>query len=210
MAFSNATGFRIDRSTFNDVQGNYYQKTNVHGAQDVPNRTAYHNSGVRREISRCYPGTRETALGTISNWIGNPTSHCLWLHGPAGTGKSSIAYTIAEQCRSDGTLGATYFFIRGTTSGPPPFFPTLAFQLTLAVPDLRDPLWAMLCEDPTIFDRSMSEQLDKLIVRPFLRLARRPARVVIVIDGLDECDCTGGAAIQAEIARLVLGLGEHS
>ncbi|KAF8872274.1 hypothetical protein BD779DRAFT_1452926 [Infundibulicybe gibba] len=178
--------------------------------KDHIHTAAYHNSGVRREISRCYPGTRETALETISNWIKNPTSHCLWLHGPAGTGKSSIAYTVAEKCRLDGTLGATYFFIRGTTSGRPPFFSTLAYQLTLAVPDLRDPLWAMLCEDPTVFDRSMSEQLDKLIVQPFLRLARRPAHVVIVIDGLDECDCTGGAAIQADIARLVLGLGEHS
>ncbi|KAF8872115.1 hypothetical protein BD779DRAFT_423675 [Infundibulicybe gibba] len=171
---------------------------------------AYHNSGARREISRCYPGTREAALKTISDWIADQASHCLWLHGPAGTGKSAIAYTVAEQCHSDQTLGAGYFFIRGSTDKPPPFFPTLAYQLVLAIPNLCGPLWTTLCEDPTVFDRSMSEQLDKLIVQPFLKLVDRPAHIVIVIDGLDECDCVGGAAIQADIVRLVLGLGKHS
>ncbi|KAF8870573.1 hypothetical protein BD779DRAFT_1392035, partial [Infundibulicybe gibba] len=126
---------------------------------------AYHNSGVRREISRCYPGTREAALKTISDWIKDPASHCLWLHGPAGTGKSAIAYTVAEQCRLDGTLGASYFFVRGSTSRPHSLFPTLAYQLALAIPELHDLLWAMLY-DPTVLDRSMGEQLDALIVQP--------------------------------------------
>ncbi|KAF8868826.1 hypothetical protein BD779DRAFT_1459041, partial [Infundibulicybe gibba] len=154
---------------------------------------AYHNSGVRREISSCHPGTHEVALKTISDWVENPSSRCLWLHGPAGTGKSAIAlghattYTVAERCRLDRTLGATYFFIKGSTSGPPPIVPTLAYQLALAVPNLRDPLCTALYKDPTVLDRSMSEQLDTLIVRPLLMLSNRPAHIVIVIDGLDEC-----------------------
>ncbi|KAF8873731.1 hypothetical protein BD779DRAFT_1651953 [Infundibulicybe gibba] len=174
---------------------------------------AYYNSGVRREISRCYPGTREAALKTISNWIEGSPSHCLWLHGPAGTGKSAIAYTVSEKCRVDGTLGASYFFVRGSTNTSPHFFPTLAYQLMLAVPDLRGPLWTMLCEDPTVLDRSMGEQLDKLIVQPFLslRVANRPTRVqVIVIDGLDEFDCIDGETIQGNIVRMVLSLGIQS
>ncbi|KAF8872916.1 hypothetical protein BD779DRAFT_318286 [Infundibulicybe gibba] len=173
-------------------------------------RAAYYDSGVQREISRCYPGTREAALKTISDWTANPISHCLWLHGPAGTGKSAIAYAAAEQCRLNGTLGASYFFSRGSSDRPSLFFPTLAYQLMLAVPDLRGPLLEALCEDPTFHDRSMSEQLDKLIVQPFLRVANRPACTVIVIDGLDECDCINGATIQGNIAQLILGLGKHS
>ncbi|KAF8877485.1 hypothetical protein BD779DRAFT_1397389, partial [Infundibulicybe gibba] len=64
--------------------------------------------------------------------------------------------------------------------------------------------------DPTVLDKSMSEQLDMLIIQPLLTLSNQPAHTVIVIDGLDECDCTRGPAIQADIVRLILGLGEHS
>ncbi|KAF8877489.1 hypothetical protein BD779DRAFT_1693506 [Infundibulicybe gibba] len=231
MAFSNATDFQIDRSTFNDIRGDYNQRIqldfnqqiNVHARdQDIPNRlysvmknhistAAYHNSGMRREISSCHPGTREVALKIISDWAEDPASHCLWLRGPAGTGKSAIAYTIAERCRLDRTLGATYFFARGSiTNSPPHFFPTLAYQLALAVPDLRDPLCTALCEDPAVLDKSMSEQLDTLIVQPLLTLSNQPEHTVIIIDGLDEYDCTRGPAIQTDIVRLILGLGEHS
>ncbi|KAF8872902.1 hypothetical protein BD779DRAFT_318004 [Infundibulicybe gibba] len=221
--FPDAYGFQIYESEFNHIGGDYNrtQNLNFSGDQDIRKRIhslmekhirtdAYHNSGVRREISRCYPGTRETALETISNWIEDPASHCLWLHGTAGAGKSAIAYTVAEQCRLDRTLGASYFFIRGSANKSSSFFPTLAYQLALAVPDLRGPLWAMLCEDPTVLDRSMGEQLDKLIVQPFLKLADRPARTVIVIDGLDECDCIDGASIQGNIVRMILGLERQS
>ncbi|KAF8873386.1 hypothetical protein BD779DRAFT_298149 [Infundibulicybe gibba] len=222
--FPSARGFQIHESEFTDVGRDYHRTQNfnfnsgdqdirkrIHSAMEKHLRTdAYYNSGVRREISRCYPGTREAALKTISDWIANPASHYLWLNGPAGTGKSAIAYTVAEKCRLDRTLGASYFFIKSSTSNPPPLFSTLAYQLALAVPELCDPLWAMLCEDPTVLDRSMDEQLDKLIVQPFLRLANRPARVVIVIDGLDECDCTDGATIQGNIIRMILGLGTRS
>ncbi|KAF8868341.1 hypothetical protein BD779DRAFT_1423868, partial [Infundibulicybe gibba] len=57
---------------------------------------------------------------------------------------------------------------------------------------------------------SMSEQLEKLIVQPFLTLSDQPAHTVIIIDGLDECDCTRGPTIQADIVQLILDLGERS
>ncbi|KAF8879730.1 hypothetical protein BD779DRAFT_1627957 [Infundibulicybe gibba] len=211
---SDASGFQIYGCELTDVHRDYhhYQIFNPSRDQDIRKRIhsamekhihtdAYYNSGVRREISRCYPGTREAALETISRRIEDPASHCLWLHGPAGAGKSAIAYTIAEQCRLDRTLGASYFFIRGSANKPPSFFPTLAYQLALAIPDLCDPLWAILCEDPTVLDRSMEEQLDKLIVQPFLRLANRPARTAIVIDGLDECDRIDGTVSREILCR---------
>ncbi|KAF8873728.1 hypothetical protein BD779DRAFT_1414696, partial [Infundibulicybe gibba] len=169
---------------------------------------AFHDSGARRDPSSCYPGTRKIALQTIYHWIENPAaSHCLWLHGPAGTGKSAISQAVAEQCHRDQTLGASYFFTRGSTSGPPPLFSTLAYQLMKAVPDLDGHLWEMIREDQTVFQRSMSEQLDKLIVRPFLKLTNRPTHIVIIIDGLDECDNT---TVQGEIVRLILDVQARS
>ncbi|KAF8872373.1 hypothetical protein BD779DRAFT_1805561 [Infundibulicybe gibba] len=232
MAFPNATNFQIDRTTFNDAQGNinYYnrhtvqgdQNISIHGEQDIRSRVhsamkdniqtaAFHDSSARREISRCHPNTRKVTLKTISDWIKNPASHCLWLNGPVGAGKSAIAYTVAEQSRVDRTLGATYFFTKGSTSGPawgaPPLFSTIAYQLMLVFPGLDEHLWAVIHADHTIFERSLSVQLEKLIVQPLLRLVNKSASAVVVVDGLDECD---GDSIQGEIVRLILGLKEHS
>ncbi|KAF8867643.1 hypothetical protein BD779DRAFT_1637100 [Infundibulicybe gibba] len=172
---------------------------------------AFHDSNARHEISGCHPDTRKGELKTISDWIGDTASHCLWLNGPAGAGKSAIAYTIAEKCRVDGTLGATYFFTKGLISGPargpPSLFPTLAYQLIPVFPGLDEHLWTAIRADRTIFKRSLSFQLDRLIIKPFLELASTSAPVVIIIDGLDECD---GDSIQGEIVRLILGLKQHS
>ncbi|KAF8868269.1 hypothetical protein BD779DRAFT_1461693 [Infundibulicybe gibba] len=170
---------------------------------------AYHDSGARRDPSRCYPGTREAALKTILDWAQCPTSHCLWLYGPAGTGKSAIARTFSELCNQDKTLGATYFFTRGsnTSSGLPPLFSTLIHQLMSVFPGLKEHLWEVIRLDRMIFTRSLRTQLDKLIVQPFLKLADGSAPAVVVINGLDECD---GDSIQGEIVRLILSLKRHS
>jgi len=45
----------------------------------------------------CLEGTREELLKEICDWINDTeedTPRIFWLHGPAGTGKSSIAHTL--------------------------------------------------------------------------------------------------------------------
>ncbi|KAF8870268.1 hypothetical protein BD779DRAFT_610961 [Infundibulicybe gibba] len=223
MAFPRAANLQIHRSKLNiagrDIN-NYHDdrwKQDTRGCVrsamgDHLHTDAYHDSGMRRDPSRCYPGTREAALETISRWARDPESHCFWLHGPAGAGKSAIAQTFAEQCDQDNlTLGATYFFTKGSTGGPvhgtPPLFPTLAYQLVLKFPGLDEHLWGAIDADQTIFKRSLSVQLEKLIVQPFLKLGDTSPPAVVVIDGLDECD---GDSIQGEIVRLIMGLERHS
>ncbi|KAF8873394.1 hypothetical protein BD779DRAFT_298641 [Infundibulicybe gibba] len=228
-----ASGFcqcQLGRSMFNGTQDNmnyhnHNQHTNTRGGdsdvrsfvhsamKDHIYTDVYHDSGAQRAPSRCYPGTREVALQAISRWVWDPASHCFWLHGPAGTGKSAIAQTFAEQCHQDGTLGASYFFIKGLTSGParglPPLFSTIAYQLMLAFPGLDEHLWAALCADRKIFEKSLSAQVYKLIVQPFrkLQVADDSDKAIVIIDGLDECD---GDSIQGEISQLILGLEQHS
>ena len=61
----------------------------------------------------------------------NADSPVFWLNGLAGTGKSTIAQTIAERAFAEGRLGAS-FFCSGAVedrSDLQLIFPTLAFQL---------------------------------------------------------------------------------
>ncbi|KAF9645834.1 hypothetical protein BDM02DRAFT_3069602, partial [Thelephora ganbajun] len=56
---------------------------------------------------RCLKGTRGTVLDEIEAWtrdFDKPSVY--WLNGLAGTGKSTIAQTIAERIFADGRLGA--------------------------------------------------------------------------------------------------------
>src|SRR6201999_1469958 len=60
-------------------------------------------------LRACLPGTRTQLLDNIFTWIhsSDPNSErILWLSGPAGTGKSSVANSVAERMDSVGLLGA--------------------------------------------------------------------------------------------------------
>ncbi|KAG9030103.1 hypothetical protein FRB95_004343 [Tulasnella sp. JGI-2019a] len=63
----------------------------------------------------CVAGTREHILGRIEEWIGDTSSgskHCYLLLGPAGTGKSAIASSIANRGMASRRLGAVFHFTR--------------------------------------------------------------------------------------------------
>jgi adenylylsulfate kinase-like enzyme len=60
----------------------------------------YYIEGKERETLRreaCTPGTRTGTLDRIVNWAKSLSSEQIfWLFGPAGTGKTTVAYTIAR------------------------------------------------------------------------------------------------------------------
>ena len=61
----------------------------------------------------CLPSTRLSILEKILEWISSSSSQrILLLHGMAGTGKSTIANTIAKILFESGRLGASYCFSR--------------------------------------------------------------------------------------------------
>ncbi|KAJ0425222.1 hypothetical protein BJY00DRAFT_308549 [Aspergillus carlsbadensis] len=75
---------------------------------------------------RCLKGTRASILSKIQSWCQDPDAKpIIWVHGMAGTGKSTVARTVAAACLSDGELvnggslsdrvllGPTFFFDRG-------------------------------------------------------------------------------------------------
>ncbi|KAJ7620081.1 hypothetical protein FB45DRAFT_754492, partial [Roridomyces roridus] len=127
----------------------------------------------------------------------------LWLHGPAGAGKSAIIQTLALRLQDVGRLGGTFFFKRGHPSrgNARALFTTLAYQLTLVNPAVRKILSKAVEEDPSLVVRSMPSQLRELIVKPCVSVheSDSPGRILL-IDGLDECD---GIAVQQEILHSI-------
>jgi len=119
----------------------------------------------------------------------------MWLYGPAGSGKSAIGRSIAERCYEEGILLASYFFSRSdpTRNHGRSFIATIAYQISIHFPDIRDHLIGTIHRDPLIFTRSLDAQILALIVEPMRdRIdigyfnTTDTARLVI-IDGLDEC-----------------------
>jgi len=108
------------------------------------------------------------------------------LNGLAGTGKSTIAQTIAERVFADGQLGASFFCSRDfeDRSNLHFIFPTLAVQLARRYTDFRSIFVPLVQSDPGIAYESLYNQMNKLIVQPLMKSA---ISTVIIIDALDEC-----------------------
>ena len=129
-----------------------------------------------------------------------------WLNGLAGTGKSTIAQTIAERVFADGRLGASFFCSRDFADRRDLhyIFPTLAFQLAHKYSEFRSILVPLLQSNPDIIHEALYNQMQTLIVGP---LSSSDISTVIVIDALDECgDEDPQSAILSVMGRLVEGI----
>jgi NACHT domain len=140
------------------------------------------------ERKGCLKHTREAVLNTIELWARDfDESSVYWLNGLAGTGKSTIAKTIADRLFADGQLGASFFCSRDFEDRRNLhfIFPTLATQLARKFPEFRSILVPLIQSDQNIAYESLYSQMEKLIVRP---LSKTSISTVIVIDALDECE----------------------
>ncbi|KAI9858001.1 MAG: hypothetical protein M1813_007971 [Trichoglossum hirsutum] len=141
----------------------------------------------------CLPNTRVGVLNEISEWANRANGGCIyWLNGMAGTGKSTIARTVARRFHKQKSLGASFFFSRGTDdrSHAGKFFTTIALQLANISPTLNEHIRKAVAEHNDIADRSQRDQWRHLILQPLSMLKANPCQssLVLVIDALDECD----------------------
>jgi hypothetical protein len=126
-----------------------------------------------------------------------------WLNGLAGTGKSTIAQTIAERVFATGQLGASFFCSRDfeDRSNLQFIFPTLAIQLARKYTKFRSILIPLIQSDPGVADESLYHQMEKLIVQP---LRESNTSTVIIVDALDECkDDEPASAILSVLGQFV-------
>ena len=121
----------------------------------------------------------------------------------AGTGKSTIAQTVAERLFADDQLGASFFCSRDfeDRSNLHFIFPTLAVQLARKYIEFRLFFVPLARSDPGIAYESLYSQMEKLIVQP---LVESSISTMIVIDALDECkDEESTSAILSVLGQFV-------
>lgn len=151
------------------------------------------NASGKEDEPPCLPGTRVGILEKIRTWIndGEDKQHIFWLSGWAGTGKSTIARTVAREHYDRGRLVASYFFERGggDTRNATKFVGTIATQLADKSPKFKSLLRKAVSQDEGIVHRVLRDQWRELIIAPLSQLGLDlPPPLVIVVDALDECD----------------------
>ena len=157
---------------------------------------------------RCHSSTRKDILAKIMDYITETPSafNILYLFGSEGTGKSAIAQTIAEYCKTNGTLGASFFFSRANSerNTDKNLIATLAYQLCVALPELKLFIAKAVEDDLSTFQKDLDTQITRLIINPIRQAVdegktlRYP--ILIVVDGLDECE---GVKEQCAILRAI-------
>lgn len=163
------------------------------------------NSHMEEHNAKCLPDTRIELLHQIEDWAKNKDSKPIfWLSGMAGTGKSTIARTIAQSFANKGQLGASFFFKKGESErgNASRFFTTIATDLLACEPGMMSGIRKALRTDPVIPERTLKDQFEKLILGPLLEIQQaHPEALVriVVIDALDECE-------QEEDIRAILRL----
>ncbi|KAJ2912117.1 hypothetical protein MD484_g8295, partial [Candolleomyces efflorescens] len=201
--FSNAQDFSIQGSTFTNNQTTIIQSSSLYDPNplEVLRRhqalEASHTSKTAESAPKCKSGTRIHAITDLIHWAKevalNPSpcrKSVLWFRGPAGSGKTCIMREIARICREDNELAGDYFFSTRVPGldNEAPFVATIVAHLIEVVPTLSPLIQQTILSSPTIFERSMKLQVQKLISNHITSItSQTPSPRIIVVDGLDEC-----------------------
>jgi hypothetical protein len=162
--------------------------SNLPYAKDAP-----FNSYAKQHDPTCLENTRVDVLRQIQEWADGQDKRCIfWLSGLAGTGKSTIARTIARAYSDRSRLGASFFFSRGggDVGHAGKFVTSIAIQLASNVPTLQQHISEAIAEQTNITSQSLRDQWQQLVLRPLskLHVSSSQSIYVLVVDALDECD----------------------
>ena len=121
---------------------------------------ASYDSHTEEHNARCLPNTRTALLDDIAKWAQDKDSKSIfWLSGMAGTGKSTIARTIAESFARRGQLGASFFFKKGEgeRGNASRFFATIATDLVACELGMLSGIRKTLDEDSAISHKALKD-----------------------------------------------------
>ena len=186
-------------------------------SEKADHKTVLEEQGLKREV--CTNGTRVKILDDITKWADDHSSaspRVFWLTGQAGSGKTTIAYTIAKRFENSGNadqhtiLGGNFLCSRQfqETQSQTRIIPTIAYQLAHKCKSYADALHVADKFDAVNHD--VSSQMKDLFVGPWqLSEAARRAELLpylIVIDALDEIKGDGGSAF---LHDLLISINEN-
>ncbi|KAH8598490.1 WD40-repeat-containing domain protein [Bisporella sp. PMI_857] len=181
------------------LQGNVRGDLHIHHSRDSPPEffdsllEAEFDAASRQHSPSCLENTRRNVLEQIEKWAyGDGKKHIYWLKGMAGTGKSTIALTVARRYAKLRRLGASFFFSRGggDLASAGKFVITIAAQLARTSLELKKRIDDAVASNRRILDLGLYSQWEKLVLGPLAQLGKNvfPLPIVIVVDALDECD----------------------
>jgi hypothetical protein len=161
-----------------------------------PVKSAFHDA--HGAAPACLKDTRTQLLDEIATWMTDPSSKLVyWLTGVAGTGKTTIAQSVAYKAADRKCLAATFFFSRTSGSADrrraAAVIPTLAYQLANRHKMFRDRICSAISNDRDVGERQVAMQA-KTLLADALGGSRHvlPLPLVVVLDALDECDKENG------------------
>ena len=164
------------------------------------------------EESTCLDGTRALLRENIMKWVSGeaPDIPALcWLRGQTGSGKSTVANTIAFEAQRRGH-SISYFSCRiddVNLSNPRRVLPTLAYRFAQQHEKYRSTICKLSSTDihgPSITTvMQINSQFNSLFARRRQLQKDPPTSLVVIVDALDEC---GSPMEQAHLARCFLQL----
>lgn len=147
---------------------------------------------------QCCPGTCAILLCKTLIWMldVNRQSDVLWLHGPAGAGKTTLAHTIHDYAKKLNVTCATIGFsvvdtvqLRGTTYMDPTLhlLVTIAYGLASVHKGYGKWVTRTLATSRSLLKQDPHAQLEKLLITPFFNRNIKQ-KFLIIVDGLDACE----------------------
>ena len=174
-------------------------------------RTVLGELTLKRE--ECTTGTRVKILEDITKWANNSSPQSprvFWLTGQAGSGKTTIAYTIAKRFGKGRNadlpqtiLGGTFLCSRQfeETREGTRIVPTIAYQLTRRCKSYASALHSAQNFDAVHYD--LPTQFRDLLIGPWQHSTPQFPLHLIVIDALDEIKGDGGSEFLRELLTLI-------
>jgi hypothetical protein len=164
---------------------------------------------VRFDVDHaCLAGTRTQLLDDIIAWVNNPQSGPIfWLTGPAATGKSSVANSVAAIFAELGHLGASFRFNRDQDrlNTLKYLFSNIAYQLAYFDEHLRDEILLALRTNGSMSRFSLSDQF-RILITETTNAVDFVGPVVIVVDAFDE---SGDVEARGRLPRVLGSATEH-
>jgi hypothetical protein len=146
-------------------------------------------------------------LGDVATWMANRDSKTVfWLTGVAGTGKTTVAKSVADIASKGKYLVVTFFFSHAYADrcDYSRVIPTLAYQLAQDA-GLRPHIVATIDSDKNVATSSTAVQAKKLLFDG-LRAPSSPIErgILIVLDALDECQKDSNHTNGADLIPILL------